>query len=271
LNSLRGQSDVLGCFGVDRFAVMVPGADAEKASASAEQVRQALAAEAFQIRGASCRITASMGVAGCETAQSADELLEQAIAALETAKASGRNRVTRWADVVGETHEINSIGRLFERTHARDILTPCSVLLKADEPAANAAELMRQTQLECIPVVDRSGKLVGLCQRDHVADPSTDGHSSRLVRDVMTTDVQRFGADEDFATLMDFFSAETLAWAVVIDHGRPLGTLNCDSLLALSKPVSSIGPATRGEYSDSTEYLLVPDVAVHGDGEPELS
>jgi Mg/Co/Ni transporter MgtE len=133
------------------------------------------------------------------------------------------------------------------------------VFLQAGEPALHAAELMRQTGLKAIAVVDAGGRLAGLCTQDQVSDETVDSRSGRLVRDVMTTDVRRFSRQEEFASLMKFFTLDSLAWAVVAHDGRPMGLLNCDSLLALSQPVGTARLAAPPPYTDRTEYLLVPE------------
>jgi diguanylate cyclase (GGDEF)-like protein len=268
LNDIRVESEVLVCLGADRFGVMLPGANAATASAWAERARAALAAKTFAAGKANCQITASFGVASSDTAQSADDLLDQAIAALECAKASGRNCVTRWGEPADELRLASTPGMLFEGTVAGDVLTPCSVFLQPGEPASHAAELLQQTRLEAIPVVDGSGKLLGLCTQEHAASEDVQRHASRLVRDVMITDVRRFGRQEEFATLMDFFTLDPLAWAVVVDDGRPVGVLNCDSLLALSQPVGALSPASQPRFVETTDFLLVPEASLEERGQP---
>ncbi|MGD9719862.1 MAG: diguanylate cyclase [Pirellulales bacterium] len=243
--------------GGDRFAAVLPGANAAEACAWAERAGQALAARPVTAGKASCQLTASFGIACCDSAETPGQLLEQANAALASAKSSGRNCVVRYNEFAGEAHLGSTAGRLFERTIARDVLTPCSLFLQPGESVEAAAELLRRSHLEVAPVVDAGGKLQGLFKQDQVAVQTAGGHTARQVRDAMC-DVRSFQSSEELATLMDFFNQDPLAWAVVVQDGRPLGLLNCDSLLSLSQPVR-IRDAAPQPDTLTTDYLLVPD------------
>jgi diguanylate cyclase (GGDEF)-like protein len=71
-------------------------AGVERCLATAQKVREAIAAHAFAGIG---RVTASFGVAACRKDDSVASLMARADAALYRAKAGGRNRVE-----VGDEH-----------------------------------------------------------------------------------------------------------------------------------------------------------------------
>ncbi|WP_320175545.1 CBS domain-containing protein [Maridesulfovibrio sp.] len=57
---------------------------------------------------------------------------------------------------------------------AKDIMTSGALTLEPDTDVATAAKLMLEKHLNGLPVVDRSGKLIGvLCQSDLVAQQKT--------------------------------------------------------------------------------------------------
>ena len=57
---------------------------------------------------------------------------------------------------------------------AKDIMTSGALTLEPDNDVATAAKLMLEKHLNGLPVVDRSGKLIGvLCQSDLVAQQKT--------------------------------------------------------------------------------------------------
>ncbi len=259
LNRLRGQTNVAGSLGGDRLAVLLKGATTAIAVEWAQNAARALAEITLQDGALSHPVTASIGLACCDTARSPEQLLEQAIAALAVAKSSGRNRVTRFDELQDEAHETRVQNRLFERTTARDVLIPCHVSVQASDSLAHAADLLRHAALDAIPVVDEGGKLLGLCKRDQSVGPASSSHSDRLVKDAMSP-VRGFRQDEGMATLIDYFNQDPLAWAAVVENGRPLGLVNCDSLLALSQPASASRLAAAAHYSETIEYLLVPDL-----------
>ncbi len=260
LNNLRMGAETLGSLGSDRFCAILPEANDATAADWANCVREALAAAQFKLGDTSWQITASFGVAGCEGADSAEELIEQATQALQTAKSSGRNCVVRCREFGSDTRELIPHGKLLEGTVAGDVMIPCAVFVQPNESIGEVVDLFHQTRLEGIPVVDGDGKLLGLCEQANVIAVPESQHATRVVRDVMTTDIPTFGEREGLTVLMDFFNRDPRSLVIVAREGRPVGFVTCNCLVALSRPVTSGSLAAESKYCDTTEYLLVPDI-----------
>jgi diguanylate cyclase (GGDEF)-like protein len=259
VNQLRGGSEFVGSLGGDRFAVMLPGANEAAAAEWAEKARETLAAETFKVGDVPLKLTASFGVAACEGAERPEELLARAEQALDAAKASGRNCVVTWSQRNAQSSEQLTSQTLFDRTVARDVMTPVTVRLQPQETVAEALALIARTGLEAIPVVDSKGKLAGVCQEAELAEVAEDDGTSRTVGDVLATEVKAFDAHESLSTLLAYFNEEDAPLAVVVDGGRPLGIVTCDSLIVMSRPVE-VASLAAAAYADSSEYLLVPDI-----------
>lgn len=92
------EEDLVGRLGGEEFAVMLPETAAERAVDAAERLRQAVAGGAVPVNDApSLHVTASIGVATLEAAESVDGLLGRADRALYQAKNAGRNRVVAYS------------------------------------------------------------------------------------------------------------------------------------------------------------------------------
>jgi diguanylate cyclase (GGDEF)-like protein len=93
LRSHLRKPDVAYRYGGEEFVVMMPGASAESALATAEHLRQRVAAETANDHA----LTISIGLAsiGDRSAATPDDLFREADAALYAAKTGGRNRVVR--------------------------------------------------------------------------------------------------------------------------------------------------------------------------------
>ena len=87
--------DVIGRYGGEEFAVMLPETDRMMALEVAERLRQEVAAAKFALDGgAPIEVTISIGISSCDDAQiHIDKLINAADQALYVAKNSGRNRV----------------------------------------------------------------------------------------------------------------------------------------------------------------------------------
>lgn len=88
------RSDVIGRYGGEEFAVLLPETDTEGAMIVAERCRTAIATDPLMLGDQTrVRITASIGVAVPGEAFDADDLMQRVDEALYRAKANGRNRV----------------------------------------------------------------------------------------------------------------------------------------------------------------------------------
>ncbi len=258
LNQQRVGCEVLGSLGADRFCAMLPGANEATAAEWAENTRQLLAAWQFKLGETNCGVTVSFGVAGCQAAERPDQLIERAVAALAAAKRLGRNCVVRSSEHEQWSGQFGAGDKLFESTTVRDVMTPCTVLVRPEETVAEALELLDRTHLDGIPVVDAKGKLLGICERANLGQVAETA-DSRTVREAMTADVQSFEEHESLAALMDYFTRDSSSYVIAVAEGRPVGLVTCNSLVALSHPVKQGSLTAEGEYSDSSDYLLVPD------------
>jgi diguanylate cyclase (GGDEF)-like protein len=89
------ESDTLGRYGGEEFALLLPNTDREGARILAETMRQTVASTPIEVNGKSLNITASFGVACSSDLALIDEasLIAQADIKLYEAKSKGRNRV----------------------------------------------------------------------------------------------------------------------------------------------------------------------------------
>lgn len=97
-------SDIVARYGGEEFAIIFPDTPASHAKGAANRVRQLIEARSFTIPqlGRSLQITVSVGVA-CfpQDAETAEELIARADAALYVAKKDGKNRVVVAGDPAG--------------------------------------------------------------------------------------------------------------------------------------------------------------------------
>jgi len=83
--------DICARLGGDEFAIVLPGSDQARATASAERIRQRIAAQGSF--SAVPQLTVSLGVAVFRNNDAAEDLIRRADRLLYLAKAQGKNRV----------------------------------------------------------------------------------------------------------------------------------------------------------------------------------
>jgi diguanylate cyclase (GGDEF)-like protein len=92
-NAIR-KIDTAGRLGGEEFAIILPGADAMAAKASAERLRKVVATTPFVREGKTIPLTVSIGIATMGPGdRNEDAALTRADGALYRAKRNGRNRV----------------------------------------------------------------------------------------------------------------------------------------------------------------------------------
>jgi len=94
LRGLLRVNDIAGRIGGEEFAVVMPSTGIDGATCFARRLRRALAERVIDTDAGALRITASIGVAGCQVDdRSIDTALQRADQAMYRAKNGGRNRV----------------------------------------------------------------------------------------------------------------------------------------------------------------------------------
>ncbi len=94
LRSVCRGSDLVGRLGGEEFAVLIEGADHEKARMAADRMRLAISSTLIKLKAEHIPVTASVGIACLNPDETSfDQVLQRADAALYCAKGQGRNCV----------------------------------------------------------------------------------------------------------------------------------------------------------------------------------
>jgi len=237
LQSECRSTDLLCRYGGEEFCALLPETRDEDAAAWSERIRQRLNATGFSAGSGSLPIACSFGVAQKhDDTGTYEELIDQADQALLCAKRSGRDRVVRF-DWLAESGELELDSgelhdRLFQGVVAGDVMTPVVVCLRQDETVGQAAEFFLRSRINSAPVVDAQGQLAGiLSDRDLMAALVSLECWSRPIRELMKPNVICYEETSPVRTIFDFLCRVSIRRVVIVDRGRPVGTISRGTLL----------------------------------------
>ena len=193
------------------------------------------------------------------------ELQDRLLGALETACHSGGDCALLADDLDKDFRswtELAAPGKLFEHTVARNIMTPCTVVLREDDTLEKASSWLHRTRLPSLPVIDSIGKLRGTITASQLSAAGLDKEAGVKVKKVMSAEVPTFNGDVRMDTLRDFFALNDGRFAIITDDGRPIGWISPETLMALIRPIHRDTFASRTAFTRWSEFLRVPDLSM---------
>jgi CBS domain-containing protein len=109
----------------------------------------------------------------------------------------------------------------------RDVMTPSPSTVQADQPAAEAAKLMREADAGMIPVLDNGDLLGTVTDRDIVVRVVAEGKDpqSTPVREIATTDPVTVEPDQDVDEALHLMARHQVRRLPVVEEGRLIGVV----------------------------------------------
>ncbi len=266
LLELTAETAFLASLGGGQFAFLPGNLAVEEAAAWAECLRRDWADSEIRFGDDCLKFTASFGVAGpaADGSVTAGEVLRRSGEALELAKASGGDCVLRYGQFDDKDEAWSSFaapGRLFEGAVARDVMTPLPGVLRAEEPASEAVDLLRRCRLAALPAVDEDGKLLGIVTEDCIAEDLSARPAGNLtVGQVMKREVACLDEKASFAEIVESFAQDAATPIVITHDGRPSGLAMPENLVVLGRKLTKENLAATVPYSPLSDYLVVPDL-----------
>lgn len=133
---------------------------------------------------------------------------------------------------------------------ARDVMTAPVITVDEDAPLARAASLMAEHSLKRIPVLDTTGRLVGILSRVDVLrsvteikpshhEPPPPPGAAQTVGEIMDADAPTVPLDAELADIVERMVNAELKRVIVVDHaGRAVGIITDGDLVARVQPAA---------------------------------
>jgi CBS domain-containing protein len=111
--------------------------------------------------------------------------------------------------------------------HIRDVMTPSPSTVKADQPAIEAAKLMREADAGMIPVMDNGDLLGTVTDRDIVVRVVAEGKDphSTPVREIATTNPVTVEPDQNVDEALHLMARHQVRRLPVVEGGRLIGVV----------------------------------------------
>lgn len=228
-------ADTVCRYGGEEICVLLPNTDEDDGCLWAESLRAEISRLLILPDAPDVRVTASFGVAVATPATSAAlQLVREADAGLMRAKQTGRDRVIRGTQnhFLEEVDQAREEIPLFQGVLAHEIMTSHVTCVCDDMSVAEAAELLLQSRLNCAPVVDRAGQLVGvISEKDLMELLGVQSGWSVQVKSRMTTRVIQYAPSTPAQVVFDFLCRVQLRRVIITEDGKPVGIISRGSFL----------------------------------------
>jgi two-component system cell cycle response regulator len=234
----HGRAGDFACrYGGEELCVLLPDTNEEGATIWAERVRTTLAGRELPIGEKKVRLSASFGVAQrFDDVPNSHALLHRADQAMLVAKQSGRNRTVRFTALtnplalgLANTAETTN---LFQDVFASQVMSSPVSCLRLDTSVGDAARFFVDSRTTSAPVVDSTGKLVGiLSEKDIMWTMLWTDSWTKPVSEIMQTNVVSYEEETPMQAIFDFLCRVTIRRVVIVHEGLPTGVISRGSLL----------------------------------------
>lgn len=284
LQAVKAQAqgeEVLGWVQGKRLAVLLPLLSAVDARKWCDNLHKALLPMGLE-SGRESRtfepFTVSLGLAGIHQQPSVNSVISEAQLALQHAQRRGGDTVAT-SEAAKQEHglwqRVADSGELLATATAGDVMLPCPATLYGNDTLEQADALLKLTRLPALPVINAEGGLIGLIRAEDVTEtlsqgvPASQGGSSRLVQKLVQTKVARCDDHIPLAQVIELFTNQSEAVAVVQRAGRSVGLVFCQQLAALTQPIErdqlSLGP---DGFDLDFDQLVVREPSLQDELEP---
>ncbi|MDR3183076.1 MAG: diguanylate cyclase [Planctomycetaceae bacterium] len=229
-------TDLLCRYGGEEFVALLPGCSEQMAFEWADRLRQQFEDNPIRRRNFEVPITISFGVAErSDSAESLEQLIDRADAALLQAKERGRNRVIRYSESIAEEGNPlpsgNLICRICSGVDAGEVAVPFPVSVSESDTALMVLDAMLKTQCDTLPVFSEADVFLGtISLRNILAILGNKVYMNRPILGLVAPNAVSYPADTPIQTIFNFFVRTSVQHILIMNKQVLVGSISRLSL-----------------------------------------
>lgn len=239
LRQFSRSSDIITRYGGEEFCVMLPGCNEKTAWNWAERVREQFEKVPVRHEKLDIPITVSFGIAErADDTTHLDQLIDRADQALLFAKETGRNRSICYSETISEdtsksiSAELRRVYDLFHNVHAKDVMVQIPQLITQETLFSKVIDILLDTEIEDIPVVDAVGNMVGvLSEKSCLTMIGTRERWAEPIGDLVVPNVITYPSETPLRDIFNFLCRTSIRQVILVDGPKPVGTIGRLSIL----------------------------------------
>lgn len=229
------KSDIICRYGGEEFCAILPETSSAQAYVWADNIRKRIASTEIILDTAVVNVTISLGLAEpLSEMEDLNDLIDVADHCLLEAKSKGRNQIVAFNEL-SESVSKDPTGHLdstFQGAIAADAMTPVVSTVTPQSSVFDIAQFFLDYRIPSAPVVDDSGKLVGIVSEKDLMTVAVRPNPQDIeISEVMRRNLICYPPDTSLRVVWEFLNRVSIRTVLITENDKAVGVLSRQSIL----------------------------------------
>lgn len=229
------KSDIICRYGGEEFCAILPETSSAQAYVWADNIRKRIASTEIILDTAVVNVTISLGLAEpLSEMEDLNDLIDVADHCLLEAKSKGRNQIVAFNEL-SESVSKDPTGHLdstFQGAIAADAMTPVVSTVTPQSSVFDIAQFFLDYRIPSAPVVDDSGKLVGIVSEKDLMTVAVRPNPQDIeISEVMRRNLICYPPGTSLRVVWEFLNRVSIRTVLITENDKAVGVLSRQSIL----------------------------------------